>query len=52
MGSDFQKQMIKVVGNTKVLAKASVAISHIEKQRKWLTISFFSGFCNDLVIHK
>jgi hypothetical protein len=47
MGSDLQEQMIKVVSNTKVLVRASVAISNIEKQRKWQTISFCSGFCND-----
>jgi hypothetical protein len=47
MGSDFQEQMIKFVGNAKVLVRACVAISHIEKQRKWQTISFCSGFCND-----
>jgi hypothetical protein len=47
MGNDLQEQMIKVVDNTKALVRACVAISHIEKQRKWQTISFCNGFCNN-----
>jgi hypothetical protein len=35
MGNDLQEYMIKVVGDTKVLVKACVVISHIEKQKHW-----------------
>jgi hypothetical protein len=47
MDNDLQEQMIKVVDNTKALVRACVAISHIEKQRKWQTISFCNIFCDN-----
>jgi hypothetical protein len=47
MGNDLQEQVIKVVDNTKALVRAYVVISHIEKQKKWQTISFCNGFCNN-----